>query len=124
MQESKRERSSYQCPIESRGENKLPVGRELDERNRRALIINQRLHTMPRPRVPNPTQAIVAAGDDERAVPVEINSRHGVGVRGQDAEALAGLDVPDADGLVEGSGGDHVRLRVEAAAEGVVGMSG
>lgn len=42
---------------------------------------------------------------------------------GQDLQTFAGLDVPDAHGLVEGAGDNHVGLGVEVDAEDVVGVA-
>jgi len=42
---------------------------------------------------------------------------------GQRLQTLGRLHVPDADGLVEGSGNNEIRLRIEVAAEDVIGMS-
>ena len=39
---------------------------------------------------------------------------------GEGLEALAALDVPDADRLIKGAGDDQVALRIEVAAEDVV----
>lgn len=37
-----------------------------------------------------------------------------------DLDAIAGFDVPETDGIAEGTRGDHVRLRAESAAAYVV----
>lgn len=41
----------------------------------------------------------------------------------QDLEALAGLDIPDPDSLVESPRDDHIGLRVEIHAEGEVSVT-
>jgi len=44
-------------------------------------------------------------------------------MRGQRLETFGGFDVPNADGFVEGTRHDQIRLRVKVAAKHVVGMS-
>lgn len=65
----------------------------------------------------------MAAGDDERAVPVEVYGRDGHGVGPDRVEALTGLYLPDANRLVERPGHDEVRLRAEVHAEHKVGVA-
>lgn len=77
-----RVRKTYQSVIQSANKKKLAIGRELDEGDRRVLIVDQGLHTMAGPGIPNPTQAVIAAGDDQGAVAVEIYGCDGVGVGG------------------------------------------
>lgn len=78
---------------------------------------------MPTRRVPNPAHPIIATRYNKASVAVEVNSSHSIRVGGENSEALAGPDLPHPDGLVEGTGCDQIRLRVEGAAEGVVGMA-
>lgn len=73
--------------------------------------------------VPNPAKAVVATGNDERAVAVEIDGGDGIGMRGKDLETPGGLDVPDPDGLVEGAGDEGVAVGAEGGAEDVVGVA-
>ena len=51
--------------------------------------------------VPVSPQAVVGAADDERAVPVEVDGTHGVGVGGERLQAAPRLDVPHPHALVE-----------------------
>lgn len=106
--------------VERGGENVLAVGRELNERDGRIVVLDERLETLARGRVPNATQTIVAARDDERAVAVEVHGRDRVAVGRQRAQALARAHVPDAHVLVERARHDQIRLRVEVATEHVV----
>ena len=57
-----------------------------------------------------PAEAVVAAGDDEAAVSVEMHGADRVGVGREGLEALARPHVPDADALVERAGHDQVGL--------------
>ena len=67
----------------------LTVGREFDEGNRRVVVVNERLKTLPGCGVPDAAEAVVAGGHDEAAVPVEVHCADGVGVRGQGLETLS-----------------------------------
>lgn len=79
---------------------------------------------MPGRWVPDPAQPIVATGNDEAPIIVEVDGCDGLGVSREDAQALPRLDLPDTDGLVEGARGDHVGLGVIGAAEDVVAVAG
>lgn len=74
-------------------------------------------------RVPYPAEPIIAARHDHGPIPIEIDGRDGIGVSRQDSEALTRLDIPDADGLVEGARDEEVGVGVEVEAEGVVGVA-
>lgn len=109
--------------VQCRRQNVLPVWRELDEAHRRILVVDQRLQALAAGCVPDPTQTVVAAADDQRTVPVEVDGGHGIGMRGQCLQAFARADIPDAHRLVETARNDQVALRVEVAAEDVVRVS-
>lgn len=109
--------------VERCRQNVLAVRRELHERYRRIVIVDQRLQTLAAGSVPDPAQPIVAGRYDQRPVPVEVNRRHRVGVSGQRLQTLARSHVPDAHGFVEAARHDQIALRVEVAAEHVVGVA-
>ncbi|KAM1167586.1 hypothetical protein ACFX19_030131 [Malus domestica] len=73
--------------------------------------------------IPGPAQPIVAARNDNRAIPIEINGGDRVGVSRQNLQAFPGLDIPNTHRFVEGTGDDHIGLRVEVGAEDVVGVA-
>lgn len=114
---------NYQSVVQGANENELGVGGKLDKGNRRVVVVDESLHTVAGGGVPDSAEAVVAAGDDEGAVAVEVNGGDRVGVRGENLEALPGLDVPNPNGLVEGTGDDDVGLGVEVDAEDVVGVA-
>ena len=84
----------YQIMVKRASQNELSIGWELHEGNRRIFVVNEGLQTMPSSIVPDSAQAIVATGNDQRAVPVEVDSRDGIRVRRQGLQALAGLHIP------------------------------
>ena len=52
-----------------------------------------------------------------------MDGGHRVGVGGQRLEAFPRTDIPNADALVKGPGHHQVGLRIEVAAERVVGVT-
>ena len=65
------------------------IGGELDEGDRRVVVVNERLKTLPGRGVPDAAEAVVARGHDEAAVAVEVDRAYGVGVRGQSLQTLS-----------------------------------
>lgn len=115
---------TYQGIIEGSNKDELSIRRKLSERNRRRLIINEGLKTSPRIGIPDLAGAVVAGGDDDGSVAVEMNGRYGLGVGvGNRPDGAAGLDVPDAEAPVERAGDDEIRTRVEVDAEDEVGVA-
>lgn len=109
--------------IESGNEYEFAVGGELGEGDSRELIVNEGLQQSTGAGIPNLTRAIVASGNDEGTVAVEVNGGNWHGVCVDDVDALAGLNLPNPNGLVEGAGDDVVRLGVEVDAEDGVGVA-
>lgn len=120
---TERRRRTYESVVESGDENELAVGRELSEGNSRDLVVDESLEAGPGGGVPNLARSVVAAGDDEGAVAVEVDGGDGHGVSPNRVEALTGLDFPNANGFVEGTGDDEIGLGVEVDAENEVGVA-
>ena len=59
--------------VERGSQDVLSVGRELDEGDRRVVVVDQGLETLAGSRVPDATQTVVTAGDDEGAVAIKVN---------------------------------------------------
>lgn len=63
--------------------------------------------------VPYSAEAVITAGYNECAIPVEVNGRDRVRVGGESLQTPARLHIPKPHSLVERSGDDQIRLRVE-----------
>jgi hypothetical protein len=81
-----------------------------------------RLHDVSAPPPPL-REPVVARRHKQRRVGAEVKGRDGVGVGGHLADDGAGLDVPQADGLVEAAGGDEVAVRAEVGGEDEAGVA-
>ena len=81
--------------VERGRQDVLAVGRELDEGHGRVVVVDEGLEALAGGGVPDPAQPVVAAGDDQAAVPVEVDGGDGVRVGGQGLQALPRPHVPD-----------------------------
>ncbi|KAM1091494.1 hypothetical protein ACFX13_019268 [Malus domestica] len=97
--------------------------RKFNIRNRRIFIIDQCLGAVTSGGIPGPAQPIIAAGDDNRAIPIEIDGGDRVEVSRQNLQAFPGLNIPNTHRFVEGTRDDHIGLWVEVGAEDVVGVA-
>ena len=59
--------------VECGGEDVLSVGRKLDERDRRVVVVDQGLEALAGGGVPDAAESVVAAGDNQRTVAIEVN---------------------------------------------------
>lgn len=107
----------------SSNEYEFAVGRELSEGHSRDLIVNERLQASPGGGVPNLARPVVASGDDERPIAVEVHGGHGKGVSPDDVKALPGLHLPDTNRFVEGTGDNEVGLGIEIDTEHKAGVT-
>lgn len=73
-------------------------------------------------RVPQADQPIIAAGDKNIAIAVEVHRCYGILVGVDDFERFASADIPKAHCFVKASGGQQIGLRIKAAGETVPGM--
>lgn len=108
---------TYQGVIEGGNQDELAIRGELGEGHSGGLVIDEHLQARPGIGIPDLARPIVAGRHDDGAVPDEVNGGHGLVVRLDRLDALAALDVPDPHSLVEGTGRDAVRRRVEVGAE-------
>ena len=67
----------------------LTVWWEFDKADGRIIVVDQRFEALAGRRVPDPAQAVIAAGHDETAVPVEVHRAHRVRVRRQGFQTFA-----------------------------------
>lgn len=74
----------FQCVVQCGRQNVFAIGREFHKRHRRIIVIDERLQALSTGRVPNAAQPVVAGGDDQRAVTIEIDraDRIGMGRKG------------------------------------------
>ena len=112
-----RVRNTDESVVESGDEDELAVGGELGEGDGGDFIVNESLEARAGSGVPDLAGAVVAGGDDQRAVAVEVHGRHRHRVGPDAVLARAGLDVPHPHRLVERPRHDQARLRVEVHAE-------
>lgn len=120
---SNQHQATHQGAIQCCSEDKLAVGRELGEGYRWALVVDEGFDAVAGSRVPDATEPVVAARHDHGAIAIEVHSGDGLGVGRQHAEALPGLDLPNAYRLVEGPRGEDVAVGAEGDAESVVGVA-
>ena len=86
-------------------------------------VVGERAQTRARRRRPHPDDAVVAPAHQDRRVRVELDARHRVGVRGDDVDALARANVPQADRLVARPAREEIaRGAAEVAREDVGGV--
>lgn len=69
--------------VERGSQDVLAVGAELDKGHGRVVVVYQGLQALARGRVPDATQAVVTGGDYEGTVSIEVDSGHGVRMRGK-----------------------------------------
>lgn len=93
---------TYKSIIECSDEDELPIGGELGKGDGRFYILDQRLQQRPILRVPNLAGTIMAARDNERPIPIEVNRRDRHGMSPNHIQALPSLDLPDANSLIKG----------------------
>ena len=86
-------------------------------------VVGERAQTRARRRRPHPDDAVVAPAHQDRRVRVELDARHRVGVRGDDVDASARANVPQADRLVARPAREEIaRGAAEVAREDVGGV--
>ena len=64
-------------------ENVFPVGRELDARRGRVVLVNEGLEALTTVCVPDANETVQGTGDDEGAVVDDVDAGDGVGVGGE-----------------------------------------
>lgn len=62
-----------QCVVQSCSQDVLAIWRELHEGHRRIVVINERLQTLARGSVPDSAEAIIATGNDQGSITIEMN---------------------------------------------------
>ena len=117
-------RESYESTIKSGNEDELAIRGELGERNSRRLVINQSLQASPFLGIPYLTGPIVTPRHNQGPVAIEMHARnrHRVSLL-NDAHAPPRLHLPDPNRLIERTGHDQIRGRVEVNAEDEVGVA-
>jgi hypothetical protein len=94
----------FESVVEGGSQDVLPVRRELDERNGRVIVVDERFQALTRGCVPNSAKTVVTTRNDEWAIPVEVHGRNRIWMCRQSFEAFARTDVPNPDTFVEGTG--------------------
>lgn len=68
----------FQLVVQSASEDEAAIGGEPDKGYRWVGLIYEGFEALPAVAVPDPAQSIVAAGDYQSAIPVEVHSCHRV----------------------------------------------
>lgn len=79
----------FQRVVKCSGQNVFAIRRELDKRDGRIVVVDERLQTLTTGRVPNTAQTVVAGRHDQRSIAVEMYSAHRIRVGGQRLQAFA-----------------------------------
>jgi hypothetical protein len=80
--------------VECAAQYELSVGRVLDRGHGGVSLGIDGFEALPRGRVPDAHESVVAARDDAGAVPVKVDARDGVRVGGERGDAVAAANVP------------------------------
>jgi len=66
----------FEGVVEGGSQDVFAVGGELDEGDGRVVVVDQGFEALPGRRVPDSTEAVVAARDDEGTVAIEVHCAH------------------------------------------------
>lgn len=114
---------THESIIKGPDEYKPPVGREFGKWNGRNLIVNKSLQAGARSRIPDFTRPVVAAGNNQRSISIEVDGSNRHRVRLDDADGPAIFDIPNPNSLIKRTGDDEIGLRAEIDAENEIGVA-
>ncbi len=98
--------------VECRCQNVLAIRTKFYKWHRWVVVVYQSFQALPRGCVPDAAEAVVRGRNDQRAIPVEMDSTDWVTVGGQRFQAFACADIPNAYTLVEWATDNQIWLQI------------